>query len=295
MGGLQKCRAFKVPGVRRLIDETAGNGAITAPHATQRIRGASGQTADLDRFADLVLRSGQRRPLTNAMVWDYLLRKRVFLPGSELKCEECSLTFWVSIDDLRSVITCAYCGASLVTGPLLKSNLDWKYRRSPLFSVDDSLHGSISVLLTLLNIHTRFFSDIVAWATSMELVFSDGTRCETDFAVASAHTTEPSCLVIGECKTNKEFNQNDLSNLLRVSSHFRDTDVDVYIVFSKLARFTENELKLIRDQPPETRQRIVLLDIEALETEHTFRATKVMILDMERLARASAVHFTYLD
>ncbi|MBP9205306.1 MAG: hypothetical protein KBG28_15155 [Kofleriaceae bacterium] len=294
MGGLQKCRAFKIPGVRELIHETAGNGAITAPYATQRIRGAvAGQAADLDRFDDLVLRAGQRRPLTGAMVWDYLLRKRVFLPGSELKCEECSLTFWVSIDDLRSTVTCTYCGAGLVTGPLLKSNLDWKYRRSPLFSVDESLRGSVSVLLTLLQIHACLFSHVVAWTTSMDLVFSDGTRCETDFAVATANTLEPSCLVIGECKTNSEFNQNDITNLVRVRNHFHDAEVDVYIVFAKLAKFTDAELKLIRDQPPEARSKIVLFDAEALESEEPFRATKVMILDMARLARASAAHFAY--
>lgn len=293
VGGLQKCRAFKIPGVRELIKETAGNSTITAPYATQRIRGATGQTADLDRFADLTLRAGQKHPLTNAAVWDYLLRKRVFLPGSELKCEECALAFWISIDDLRSVVTCTYCGSSLVTGPLLKSNLDWKYRRSPLFSVDDSLHGSIPVFLTLLSIHTLFFSDVVAWATSMDLMFSNGTRCETDFAVASTHTLEPSCLLIGECKTNYEFNQNDLANLLKVSASFRGTAVDVYIVFSKLARFTDAELQMIRNQPSEIRQKIVLLDVDALESERPFEATKVMVLDMERLARASASHFAY--
>lgn len=293
MGGLQKCRAFKVPGVRALIEETANNNAITAPYATQRIRGGVGQVADLDRFADLVLRAGQRHPLTNAIVWDYLLRNRVFLPGSELKCEECSLSFWVSIDELRSVITCTYCGAALVTGPLLKSNLDWKYRRSPLFSVDESLHGSIPVLLTLQQMHMRFFSSVIAWATSMDLLLPERTRCETDFAIAISHTFEPSCLVIGECKSNLEFNQNDLANLLKVSAYFEDTEVDVYIVFSKLAQFTDAELKLIRDQAPEVREKIVLLDVEALESEEAFQTTKIMILDMERLARASAVRFAY--
>lgn len=294
MGGLQKCRAFKIPGVRGLIDETANNGAITAPYATQRIRGAVGQTADLDRFADLVLRAGQRRPLTNAIVWDYLLRKRVFLPGSELKCEECSLTFWVSIDDLRSQVTCTYCGAVLVTGPLLKSNLDWKYRRSPLFSVDESLHGAISVLLTLLQLHTLFSSDVVAWATSMDLVFSDGTHCETDFAVATTHTFEPSCLVVGECKTNSEFNETDLKNLLRVRSSFEGSEVEVYIVFSKLAKFTAPELKLIRDQPEDIRSRVVLFDVDTLEPYEAFEGAKTgAIIDMERLAHASAATHGY--
>jgi hypothetical protein len=293
MGGLQKCRAFRIPGVRGLIDETAHNGDITASHAKQRIRGAAGQAADLDRFANLVLRAGQKRPLTNAIVWDYLMRKRVFLPGSELKCEECSLTFWVSIDDLRSVVNCTYCGASLVTGPLLNSNLDWKYRRSPLFSVDESLHGSVPVILTLLHVHTLFFTDVVAWTTSMDLGFADGTRCETDFAVATSHTLEPSCLVIGECKTNHPFNQNDLSNLLRVSNCFHDTEVDVFIVFSKLAQFTDDELKLVRDQPPEVREKIVLLDVGALESEEAFKSTKGRALDIQRLAHASAAHFAY--
>lgn len=294
MGGLQKCRAFKIPGVRQLIAETAKNAAITAPHATDQIRRAVRGTVDFKCFADVVLRPGQRHPLTNAIVWDYLLRKRVFLPGSELKCEECSLPFWVSIDDLRSQVSCTYCGTILVTGPLLKSNLDWKYRRSPLFSVDESLRGSVPVLLTLLQLHTLFSSDMVAWATSMDLVFSDETRCETDFAVATTHTLEPSCLVIGECKTNSEFNEADLTNLLRVRSSFEDSEVDVYIVFSKLAEFTDTELKLIRDQPPDVRSRIVLLDADALEPYEPFEGANTgEILDMERLARASAASHTY--
>jgi hypothetical protein len=149
------------------------------------------------------------------------------------------------------------------------------------------------VLLTLQQIHAYFSSDVVAWATSMDLLFSDGTRCETDFAIATAHTLESSCLVIGECKTKYEFNQNDLANLLRVSNCFHDTEVAVYIVFSKLAQFTDAELKLIRGQVPEVRQKIVLLDVEALESANAFGATKITVLDIDRLARASAVQFAY--
>jgi hypothetical protein len=99
--------------------------------------------------------------------------------------------------------------------------------------------------------------------------------------------------VIGECKSHHGFNQHDLTNLLRVSTCFRDTEVDIYIVFSKLARFADVELKLIRDQVPDVRQKIVLLDAEALESEQAFQATKITILDIERLARASAMRFDY--
>jgi len=293
MGGLQKCRAFKIPGVRSLIAETINNAAITAPYATQRIRGAVGQVTDLDRFSDLVLRAGQKHPLTSALVWDYLLRKRVFLPGAELKCEECSLNFWLSIDDLRSVVTCTYCAAQLVVGPLLKSNLDWKYRRSPLLSVDASLHGSLPVLLTLQQIHTLFPLDIIAWSASMDLLLSDGTRCETDLAVVTAHTFHPSCLVIGECKTTLEFNGNDLRNLRNVASCFNHTGIDIYIVFSKLAKFTDAELTLIRALSPGLRDKVILFDVDALEPYDAFQEAKNAVINMEGLARASAAAHAY--
>jgi len=293
LGGIRNCRAFKIPGVRRLIEQTARDGFITTSQATLEIRGDA-QGAELDRFRDLRLRSGQRGDLNSGIVWDYLLRKQVFVPGSELTCEECSLKFWLSVDDLRSIVTCAYCGTQLVTGPLLKSNLDWKYKRSPLYSVNESLHGSVPVLLTLQQLYDQFFSHIVAWATSMNLKLADGTRCETDFVVASQDTFEPSCLVVGECKTNYEFNETDLRNLLRVRQEFAASDVEVYIVFAKLAAITEVERTLIREQLPEVRAQIIVMDAAALEGDRPFRGSPTgPVIDLRGLARASAVTYGY--
>jgi hypothetical protein len=50
---------------------------------------------------------------------------------------------------------------------------------------------------------------------------------------------------------------------------------------------------LIRDQAPGVRQKIVLLDVEALESEQAFKATKIPLLNMERRSRASAKRFVY--
>src|SRR5439155_20440280 len=72
LGGLQKCRAFKIPGVRRLFEQTARDVSITTSQATLEIRGGA-QGTELDRFRDLRLRAGQRGETTNATVWDYLL------------------------------------------------------------------------------------------------------------------------------------------------------------------------------------------------------------------------------
>lgn len=293
MGGLQQCRSFKIPGVRKLIRETTGNSTITASHAAQTIRGHSGKSAELARFANLVLRKDQKLPLSNMVVWDHLLRKKVFLPGSELKCEECSLVFWISIDDLRSTTVCHYCGASLVVGPLLKSNLDWKYRRSPLFAADDTLRGSVPVLLTLLYLHTLFFDNIIVWSASMDLKLSDERKCESDFVIAASHPFNASWLAIGECKTSDEFNENDLSNLRRVRDSFAATGMDVYIVFAKLALFTDDELKLVRSQDGIVRQRLVLLDVECLESGDFPSTKEVNAGDMAGLAQASASHFAF--
>lgn len=137
----------------------------------------------------------------------------------------------------------------------------------------------LSVIPTLLHVHTLFFSDFVAWATSMDVAPPELTRCETDFTSPQRTRLNQAAWPQAECKANHSF-KNDLSNLFRLSNCLSDTEADVSIVSSKSAEFTNDELKLSRDQPPEISKKMAVLDVEAPESEKAFKATRVAALDM---------------
>jgi hypothetical protein len=177
--------------------------------------------------------------------------------------------------------------------PQLRSNLDWKYRRASLFAVDKSLHGALPVILTLQQLHTIFHDHVVAWAASMNLTPSGETQCEIDFAVVVKRTLHLDCLVIGECKTKDEFNANDLANLSRIRNRCSLDHLSVYMVFAKLDKFSTAELDLIRAQPSDVRANIIMYDGDELETYQAFKSSKIVIVDMADLARASAIHSGY--
>jgi DNA-directed RNA polymerase subunit RPC12/RpoP len=296
MGGLRRCRVFQIPGVRAIIGEAAKSRSITASRALQRIRGADATPPELERFADVILARGQRRPLTNEHVWTLLLKRRVFVPGVELKCDRCSLAFWLSIDEVRSVVACPYCALEMVVAAQLKSNLSWAYRRSPLLSVDATLHGAIPVILTVMQLYRAFDRHVIAWSTSTNLNFSRLEKCETDFVMCLGSDSERSSLIIGECKTGDSFTSQDLANLSRAATLFETTDLRVFIVFANLNVFSPTELEMIRRLPDGMRHRIVLLDATQLESDTLFAGEpRTHIIDIADLARASAGHYQYWD
>lgn len=298
LGGLQGCRVLKIGGVRRLIRD---HGPLQDFDRTEAIRtiGNADPITGQPRFEDYEgLFIEQRDPTVTKLkpehAFLYLLDKGVFRVGLKLICPICELPYWVNLDDVVTQIDCELCGARFNVTRQLKDRA-WAYRRSGLLGRDNHQEGSIPVAVTLQQLDTQLhpFSGSL-FSTNMSLV--PGKRniqpCETDIFLALA-AGEHIQVAIGECKdAGGQIELDDAKKLTAVADSF-PREFDVFILFSKTAAFTAQEIENCRAaQPKGGGLRVIMLSERELEpyfvyerTEKEFEITSsgVSLEDMARV------------
>lgn len=282
MGGLQDCRAFKIAGVRNLLREIGLGGYVTRSSSIETISGIKGISSETekqkrlkefrDRYGILYIEAREPPYATlNAHdVFDYLLKKKVFQAGLEIKCPNCLLEFWLPIDDVKTHVNCSYCDHQFNITPMLRDR-DWRFRRSGLFSMNEQ--GSVPVALLLQQMDTAFHGLYFSTAMNLESISADINRCETDFvflASGGKYGNEKQQLAIGECKTAEMIDQNDINNLAKVKIALKHEELDVFFLFSKLVPFTEAEIQLCRSLQPKYERRVIMLTDQQLEPYHMY-------------------------
>ena len=228
MGGLQDCRAFKIAGVRNLLKEIGLGADVTRSTSIETISGIKGITDDAekktkikefqDKYGALYIEA--REPpyvkLDAHHTFDYLLKKKVFQAGLEIKCPNCLLEFWLHIDDVKAQVNCSYCDHQFNITPMLRDR-DWRFRRSGLFSMNEQ--GSVPVALLLQQMDTVFHGLYFATAMNLKPSSADIDSCETDFVILASGSKlgrESQQLVIGECKTTDTIDRDDIDKLAKV-------------------------------------------------------------------------------
>ena len=170
----------------------------------------------------------------------------MFRVGLQLQCPTCKLEFWRALDDVQTSITCEYCGKEFNVTPQLKDR-DWAYRPSGLFGRGDKQEGGVPVALTLQQLDTTLRGPIL-WlpALNLEPLTAEIEKCETDFVLLHQNWRGRVTLVMGECKTNMEIDEDDVRNLSKVADAFPTDRFDVFLVFSKAGEFTRMKSALPR-------------------------------------------------
>jgi hypothetical protein len=276
MNDLQGCRVFKLPGVRKLIEEYGPLQSFTRGAATLTIAQIDPSTKR-PNLPQLFVEGAE---LTSSTAFDYLLRKGALRAGLDLLCPNCNLNFWLALETLGHKVVCEYCGGIFDAATQLKDRGDWRFRRSGLFGKDNHQEGAIPVVLTLQQLETNV-SPLTAsrlFATSFTLS-SSGARispCETDFVMLEFDTTGEIELAIGECKAGgekSEISEADVKNLSAVADSFPPGRVTVYIVFSKTGPFSETEIARCRAAQDPHSPRVILLSDRELEPYHIYERT----------------------
>ena len=244
-GDLQACRVLKIPGVRALIEKYGPTESFVRSHAIQTIR-------DLDFAAhtSLYIEKRSHQSLTPDDVFAFLLNKEVFRAGLELECPNCQLTFWKHVDDCVTKLPCDYCGKLFNITPQLQHRGDWRFRRSGLFGATDHQEGSIPVLLTLQQIEANIHEHPLSYMTALKLD-GLGVDCETDFVVIHSRYHGTVEIVLSECKTGDEISQQDIDNLSAVAGKLDTIGLKVFLLLSKTAAFSQEEIdrcKRIRER-----------------------------------------------
>lgn len=292
MGGVDGARAFKIPGVRKLLRTYAPNQSFTRNGAIQLIGSTDNETgASFADHRNLYIESRDRgTELTPQMVFSHLVEKGLFRIGADLKCPACALTSWTALDALHQQSMCPLCGNSFdATRQLVEG--EYAYRRSGVLGLEKNALGAVPVALLLQQLSVNLmgsFGDHI-FGASYDLIPKDAMaslpKCETDFCVLTkSPRSDRTSLIIGECKdAGGAINTNDIDNLKQVADALPQNRFDVFILLAKLAPFNADEILLAKalNSKPWMR-RVIMLTARELEPYRLFERTNVELgLDLQ--------------
>lgn len=190
---IQGCRVFKVRGARELIRTYGPDQSFTRNAALGYVRGTNPPSGvPFQEFENLILRPRQRGSLTPEDVRQYLVSKRVFRIGLDLKCPNCELVSWIALDDVRTMSVCSYCGLLFDVAHQLKDREVWRCRRSGLFGRDDNQLGIIPAALALQQLDTNLHGDLLMYSRALNFAprTANIENCEADFVAVCSWSTE---------------------------------------------------------------------------------------------------------
>jgi hypothetical protein len=274
IGGVQGARAFKIPGVRRLLRQHGPTATFTRKGALQLIGGKdpSDPLASFSDPDDLLFIDGKRvgKEFQPPDVFAHLVSQGIFRIGAELVCPACQLRSWVALDALKQRLTCELCGEDYDATPQLV-NVQWHYRRSGLLGVQRDAQGAVPVALTLQQLDTnlRNLSNHGFYSPSLEVEFSDDQgkcECEVDFIWAiPGRYPDHTAVVLGECKDHGPIDADGIGNLGRLAVRLPPHRFVVYVLLAKLAPFTQEEIEAARKLNTGRERRAILLTNRELD------------------------------
>jgi hypothetical protein len=245
MGGLEGCRVFKIPGVRKLVEHRDARKGLTRGTATELIydKDPAG-FASFDNHKTLFIESREKSDLSTHDVLNYLLTKRILRPGLLLRCPNCVLDSWFPVRSLRDQCICELCGHEFPIGPQLRGEGDWRFRLSGLFGRDDHQQGSIPVALTLLQLRRVLGRGRNSFHYSTGLQLSgESVNCESDLIVMHTDREGRGSFVVGECKTSLPVESDTVAKLVNARHAICRAGFPCYLMFSKTSgAFTDAEL-----------------------------------------------------
>jgi hypothetical protein len=102
--------------------------------------------------------------------------------------------------------------------------------------------------------------------------------CEADFVAAVAGNPDmgeaPVQILLGEAKTNSEFDDRDLRKLGKLADAIPSNMAEPFVMFAKANDFTEQEISLARASPLRARGRLILWSRNELEPTFVYERSK---------------------
>lgn len=285
LGGLQGGRIFKIPGVRELIKKFGPRSSFSKRTAVSVITDKKqGSPATFPEHVNLHLSPRPPgTPLTPPDVFGHMVDKGLFRIGIDLNCSKCGMSSWIALDGLKQEATCELCGHTYNATKQI-FNSEWAFRRSGLLGAERNIQGAIPVALTLQQLNTTFdlvFSSNI-YSPSMDLNPTKGSnhhKCEVDFVwLLNGHHFKPSDLIIAECKDQGPISPadflRDVENMRQIADSIPKQRFKTYILFVKLAPFTEEEISIARTLNGKYENRVILLTARELEPYQIYERLK---------------------
>lgn len=248
LGHLQRARVFRLPGVRRLVESRAAHTGLAFSAAAETIRNGF---ADAEPFYV----SG-RRLTEPADVFRFLLERRPFIAGLELRCPRCEHASVFAPRDLDDELRCPKCGEPFLFAPTLRGD-PWRFRITGLleqraqhvFADDPDRRPpeAPAVLLTLVWLHDAAGGSGPLWETNL-LVRGDEIAFEVDAVALELGRQGEVSLALGECRSGRGFADRDVERLERIAERLHEIGVETHLLFSTLRDdFEADEISRFRD------------------------------------------------
>lgn len=276
VGGLMGARSLKIAGVRALLKSHGPTTAFS-------LKEALGMIGSPSAYDDLWLAEGQKASdMASKDLLAHLVEKRLVRLGYELLCPNCQLESWVSVDAVAEFAACDFCGHSYDATPQLVRRW-WSYRRSGVVGREANSLGAVPVVLTLQQLDANMGTlNESFYSISLDL-FPPGKpdeKREIDFVWVMPHSYQGSTdVILGECKDRgsvplNEF-EKDVEFLRRVGAALKRPRLRVFYLFSKLAEFSDEEVRLAGSLNGDGEPRTILLTDRELEPYRIYAKTKV--------------------
>jgi hypothetical protein len=248
LGHLQRCRVFRLPGVRNLLKQREAHMGVNFSRATEYIRAGFAE-------AEPFYVSGKHLNDPRE-VFRFLLHQRVFLAAHELTCPSCGLPSLHSARELDDEIRCPQCGHLFLLAPAIRSD-QWRYRLTGLLAQPeqhvlpedrpDRPPEALAVLLTEVWLHDATHSDQLLLDTNFELR-GDGLDAEIDIVAIERGRLGRTAVVIGECRTEIPFTAENIAKLELLATRLRTAGLDCFPLFATLRdAFSDGEIALFRE------------------------------------------------
>jgi hypothetical protein len=142
---------------------------------------------------------------------------------------------------------------------------------------DNHQEGSIPVALTLQQLHTSLWSShsnsLLLPNLELEPITARIEPCETDIFIAT-EDGDNIVLAVGECKDEGgSITEEDARKLAAVSDALSARGFYCYIIFSKTAPFTTEDIENCRRANDKGRTRVIMLSDRELEPYHIYEKT----------------------
>lgn len=285
LGGLQGARAFKIPGVRRLLKTHGPSASFTKRSALQLIgsRDPDRPEAKFSDHEDLYVGPRPRgEKLTPPAVFSYLVQKGLFRIGRDLECPNCRLSNWTALDNLKQKVVCELCGEEHDATRQLVDG-EWSYRRSGILGAEKNAMGAVPVTLTLQQLETNLIGSRseAAYSVSLNLtpIGTTAKDSEIDFAwIIPRQYPRKTAIILAECKDvgpiKPEDFKRDIETLVRIADALPAKRFKTFLLVSKLSPFTADEVECAKALNTEYMQRAILLTARELEPYHLYKRTK---------------------
>jgi hypothetical protein len=248
LGHLQRCRVFRLPGVRELLKQRAAHTGVNFSRAAQYIGEDFAQ-------AQPFYVSGEHLDDPRE-VFRFLLQQRVFLAAHELICPSCGLPSLHTARELDDDVRCPQCGHVFLLAPAIRGD-QWRYRLTGLLAQPEQ-HvlpedrpnrppEAIAVLLTEVWLHDATHSDQLLLDTNYALQ-GDDLDGEIDIVAIERGRLGHTAVVVGECRTEIPFTAENIGKLELIANRLRAADLDCFPLFATLREtFSDEEIALFRE------------------------------------------------